>query len=184
MNAATQTAEPAPLRLRVATRNDVTCRIERRGKGDYAVHVGDRKDSFCAYNRLKDAKRYIANREDSDAKALRAIEIREKAARLKAEGAAKLPRFQNTSVYGETVCYVARMQVTARELRCEVDGGRAWGIYLERNLIGHVTEFSTGRVCMHHTTDRMISNEISYGSLEKVAERLAEKILQDAFFAQ
>jgi hypothetical protein len=181
MNAAQET-EPAPLRLRVATSNDVTCRIVRRGKGSYDVYVGNRKESFCTYNRLKDAKRYIANRAESDAKAAYAIEIREKAARLKAEGARKLPRF-STGWHGFRVAWVAGMEVTARELRCEVDGGRAWEIYLERNSIGHVTEFSTNRVAMHHNTSRETSQQIGYGELAKVAERLTNKVLHDAFFA-
>lgn len=182
MNAAQETDTPN-LRLRRATLDDVTCRIDRKGKGNYAVYVGDREVSVDCFSRLKDAKRYIENRAESDAKLKRAAEFRAKAARLKAEGVGRLPR-SSSNLYGDTLCYVAGMQVTAKELRCEVDGGRAWEIFLERNSIGHVSEFSTGKVCMHHTTDAAISNTVPYGKLEVVAERLANTILADAFYSR
>jgi hypothetical protein len=189
MNATEQATEQRDPHVRAATLNDVTCRIHRNGKASYSVFVGDRtKHSAERFNRLKDAKAYIALRGESDAilkdKLERQAKIREANAKL-APGSKKKRIYSRVNSYGKHVCMVAGMEVTAEEMRCETDGGRVWKIYLERNEIGYLAEIGhRGRVYPHWSTEHATSQYVGGGKLAHCAARLAGKVLQDRFYGR
>jgi len=191
------------------------CRIERiekpyfsRKKPDlqWHVHVGPHEKSVNHFNRLRDAKAYVARRAESDK---RRQEARDYNAETKARREAGISttglrlgrRARVLDQNNENVAHVGGVRMSLTETRDEDDGARLWWVTLHVNagynrrrdfVAGLIREGGMGSYPVEWETHdgevQKVSSECAdycafrgtEKSPEGVAERLAEFTMQDA----